>query len=300
MTEINYAFRLSNDSVFKEIFSRVPNALAALISECMNVDYHVFKDNIQIERSELNKSNTRNKSTTCDFIVKIEDNFKINIEINSSNSKGLEERNFLFISRLYSNMIPKGTKYKDLVNYKVAQININRFSNINNKVLSRIMLTDLDTNIPTIQSIILYNFDIVKSSYLYYNKDESNTSSNDKLIRWGALLNTENIEDIADILGDDLMSKEDTKRFIEVAEEVHDKYVNFTKEQLEQHEEFKLAGERMAGIEQGIEKGIVQGIELTKIETVKNMLIRNYELEEICKISGLTEEEIKKIQNELN
>ena len=28
------------------------------------------------------KSNTKNKSTTCDFIVKIEDNFKINIEIN--------------------------------------------------------------------------------------------------------------------------------------------------------------------------------------------------------------------------
>lgn len=50
MTEINYVFRISNDSVFKEIFSRVPNALAALISECMNVDYHVFKDNIQIER----------------------------------------------------------------------------------------------------------------------------------------------------------------------------------------------------------------------------------------------------------
>lgn len=68
----NYVFRLCNDSVFKEIFSRVPNALAALISDCMNVDYMVFENNIQIERSELNKNNSKNKSTTCDFIVKIE------------------------------------------------------------------------------------------------------------------------------------------------------------------------------------------------------------------------------------
>lgn len=150
MTKNNYIFRLSNDSVFKEIFSKVPNALATLISDIMNIDYNILKDNIIIERSELNKNGTTNKSTTCDFVVKIEDNFKINIEINSSNVKGLDERNFLFVSRLYSNIIPKGTKYKDLINYKVAQININRFKNINNRILSRLMLTDLDTFIPAI------------------------------------------------------------------------------------------------------------------------------------------------------
>ena len=110
-----YVFRLSNDSVFKEIFSRVPNALAALISDCLDVSYEVFKDNIIIERNELNKHGIKNKSTTCDFIIKLEDNFKINIEINSSKTSGLYERNFLFAERLHSNMIPKGTKYKDLV-----------------------------------------------------------------------------------------------------------------------------------------------------------------------------------------
>lgn len=161
MTELkqNLTFRLCNDSVFKEIFSKVPNALAALISEIMNIDYFILQDNIQIERSELNKESIENKSTTCDFIVKIDDSFKIDLEINTRKSLGLNERNFLFVSRLYSNMIPKGTKYKDLLNYRVAQININGFENINEKILSRIMLTDLDTNIPTVQSMIIYNFD---------------------------------------------------------------------------------------------------------------------------------------------
>ena len=278
-----YVFRLSNDSVFKEIFSRVPNAMASLISDCLDVDYNVFKDNIIIERNELNKNGIKNKSTTCDFIVKLDDKFKINIEINSSNVKGINERNFLFASRLYSNMIPKGTEYRDLVNYRIAQININRFGNINNKVLSRIMFTDLDTGIPTTQSVILYNFDIAKSCNLYYNEFESNTYKKDKLIRWGALLNTENIEDIADILGDDMMEK-----FVEVAEELQHKYVNFTKEQLEQHEEFKLAGERLAGIEQGIEQ--------EKIQTVKKMLEKAYNIKEIIDITGLNEKEIIKIK----
>ena len=287
-----YVFRLSNDSVFKEIFSRVPNALAALISDCLDVSYEVFKDNIIIERNELNKNGIKNKSTTCDFIIKLEDNFKINIEINSSKTSGLYERNFLFASRLHSNMIPKGTGYKDLVNYKVAQININRFNNINNKILSRVMFTDLDTGIPTIQSVVFYNFDIAKSCNLYYNEEkESNILENDKLIRWGALLNTDKIEDIADILGDDMMEEKDKEKFVEVAEELQQKYVNFTKEQLEQHEEFKLAGERQAGIEQGIEQ--------EKIETVKKMLEDNLSVEKIILYSGLSKEEIVKIKDNL-
>ena len=289
----NYVFRLSNDSVFKEIFSRVPNALAALISEIMNIDYHVFENNIQIEKTELNKHGVMNKSTTCDYIVKIEDNFKINIEINSIRTKGLEERNFLFVSRLYSNMIPKGIEYKDLLKYKVAQINLNRFNNINNKILSRVMLTDLDTNIPTMFSLIIYNFDIAKSYNIYYNKNkEKSNIENEKLVRWGALLCTEDISNIANIIGEDLMRKEDKKKFVEVAEELNVRYKNFTKEQLEQHEEFKLAAERQFGFEQGVE----QGIEQKNIETVKNLLEENLDIELISRVTNLSKEEIMKIK----
>ena len=111
---------------------------------------------------------------------------------------------------------------------------------------------------------------------------------NEKLVRWGALLWTENISDIATIIGDDLMSKEDKESFIETAEELNIRYKNFTKEQLEQHEEFKLASEREAGIEQGIEKN--------RIEMINNMLSRNYSIQEISDIIGLTEEEIIRIK----
>ena len=57
----DYVFKLSNDSVFKEIFSKVPNALASLVSDIMNIDYSILENNIQIERSELNKNGVMNK-----------------------------------------------------------------------------------------------------------------------------------------------------------------------------------------------------------------------------------------------
>lgn len=140
--------------------------------------------------------------------------------------------------------------------------------------------------------MIIYNFDIAKCFNMYYNKEKSNIDINDKLVRWGTLLWTSDISDIAEIMGDDLMSKEDKERFVEVAEELNVRYKNFTKEQLEQHQEFKLAAER----ETGIEEGFSQGIEQKTIETVKKMLSKNYSLEQIIEITELAEEEIMKIK----
>jgi len=150
-------FRLCNDWVFKEVFSKVPNALASLISVTLDIDYSLLENNIQIERSELYKDKEDNKGITCDFVVRLEDNYKLNIEVNTTKYVGLEERNLLFVSRLFSNIIPKGTKYKNFVNYKVAQLNINRFGNYSGNIISRIMLTDLDAFKPVTPSLIIYN-----------------------------------------------------------------------------------------------------------------------------------------------
>ena len=82
-----------------------------------------------------------------------------------------------------------------------------------------------------------------------------------------------------------------------LAEELNVRYKNFTKEQLEQHQEFKLAAERETGIEEGLSQGIQQGIEQKTIETVKNMLKENFDIELISRICKLSEEEIMKIKD---
>ena len=47
------------------------------------------------------------------------------------------------------------------------------------------------------------------------------------------------------------------------------------------------------GIAQGKQEGISEGAYQAKLETAKTMLAMHYPLEDICKISGLSEAEIK-------
>ena len=118
--------RLCNDSVFKELFSKVPEALILLISDVLNIDYNSIKDNTKVElASELHKTREKNKTTVCDFVVKVGEHFRVNVELNKSIYKGLTERNLLYAGRILSDTIPKGTKYEELPKYKVYQLNIN-------------------------------------------------------------------------------------------------------------------------------------------------------------------------------
>ncbi|HHU35985.1 MAG TPA: hypothetical protein GXZ47_02020 [Treponema sp.] len=53
------------------------------------------------------------------------------------------------------------------------------------------------------------------------------------------------------------------------------------------------------GIERGIEQGIERGIEQGKIETARNMLKGGLDLSTIAQFTGLTEEALFKIRDDL-
>ena len=91
------------------------------------------------------------------------------------------------------------------------------------------------------------------------------------------------------------MPKEDKERFIEVITELDEKNRTFTDEEIIQLTEWKFEAERLAAKEQGIEQGLNEG----QNKIVANMLKENYKIEEIIKITGLTEEEIIKIKETL-
>ena len=51
-------------------------------------------------------------------------------------------------------------------------------------------------------------------------------------------------------------------------------------------------------MKKGMERGIEQGENKKQIEIAKKMLNKNMKIEDICEITGLTEEEIIKLKNE--
>lgn len=270
------------------------------ISDILGIDYDSIKDNTKVElASELNKTREKNKTTICDFVVKIGDSFNVNIELNKNYYKGLTERNLLYSSRILSNTVPKGTKYNELPKYKVGQININCFSNQNGKIVAKMMFSDIDTGIIQTEAIIVYNFDIEKCYNLYYNEGERD----DRLVRWGALYYTPEISDISEIIGDDLLMKEDKEKLINVAEELEEKHRLFTDDDILQLTDWKMEEAKLSGFDEGAKIGTENGIRIGTENGIKytviNMLKENLDIKLITKITGLTEEEIMKIKETL-
>jgi len=239
--------------------------------------------------------------------------------MNKSFYKGLTERNLLYASRILSNSIVKGTDYSELPKYKVAQLNINCFRNLNGKILSKMMLFESDTGIICTESLFFYNFDIEKCFHLYYNINENITKKESRLIKWGTILYTTDISSISEVMGDDFMNKEDKENFIKTTEELQEEHRIFTDDDIIQLTEWKFEAERLAAREQGLEEGrieglkqghneglnlgidqgIEQGLQQKTIETVKNMLKENLEEELIIKIAGITKEKFIDIKNSL-
>jgi len=293
-------FRLCNDSVFKELFSKVPNALILLVSDVLKIDYNIISKNTKVElANELHKTRDKNKTTICDFVIKVGNNFRINVELNQNYYKGLHERNLLYAGRILSDTIPKGTKYEQLPKYKVFQLNINTFKNFNGKVIMKAKLLDEATCMPLTEAFSLYNFDIAKCYDIYYNKVISDIDIDSKVIKWGTILYTKDISEISDIMGDDLMSREDKERFIEVITELDEENRTFTDEEIIQLTEWKFEAERLAARDDGIKKGIKEGIKEEKHNTVVNMLNKNLDITLISEITSLNEEEIIKIRESL-
>lgn len=289
-------FRLANDSVFKELFSKHQKALLILIKDVLNLDYDIDKINYKIETSnELHKTKEKNKTTICDFVVKVGDYFTVNVELNREKYTGLTERNLMFVSRILSNTISKKAEYKDLPKYKIAQLNINCFTNINGKILAKVMLVDVDTGTIQTEAMFIYNFDVAKCSDIYYNKVTKEEDVSDRLIRWGTLLNTSDTSKLLDIMGDDLMDTNERDEFIKTAKELEEKHRVLSDDDYLQLTEYYMAGERLLGIEEGK----TQGIEQNKIEIVTNMLNKNLDIKLISEVTNLTEEEIMKIKESL-
>lgn len=63
--------------------------------------------------------------------------------------------------------------------------------------------------------------------------------------------------------------------------------------------EGQMAYAREEGLKQGIEQGTLKGIEDTKLEIIKNMLIKKYSYVDISELTGKSVEEIKEIENSM-
>ncbi len=90
---------LSYNAMFKAVFSNNKIILSKLVQAILDyyhIDINVKDKELTIRNNELLLNHYRDKQLICDYIIKLDDNTDLNIEINRSKYIGLVERNMTY------------------------------------------------------------------------------------------------------------------------------------------------------------------------------------------------------------
>lgn len=309
---------LSYNAMFKAVISNNKCLLKALVKAILDYygyDLDINSKEIVMKNTELKIDNFQDKQLICDYIIKINDDLEINIEINRNKYIGLFERNLTYSFKIYSSSFDSGDDYHEYEKFTFLQVNFNNFNNPNGKIINRFYLIDEDDlNYKLTDKFSILNIDIAKCFDLVYN--ENNLDEMSDIYVFGAILYPEYLEDIKSILERGLlfMKEKDKERFIndiELAarnkdtreaiqlEKTLDDRMKWIEAAAKEHgfaEGHREGCER--GREEGRKEGRKEGREETKSNIIKAMLNDHLDYDIIAKYTGVSIDKIKKIELE--
>ena len=237
-------------------------------------------ENIKIKNTEHLISNKKNKKLRSDIIVDIK-RLSINIEMNKDYYDGIYQKNDAYLQSIASSMYKESEDYLEIKN--IIQINFDNFSYFkNNQEIYKFTYKDSKSNVELPENPIKYYIDL---EYIYktcYNKPVVNLS---KFERYCLLLRAETKEFADNIAGDDIIMKKVSEKLNELnSDEVMIGLYDAEKED-EKVRKTQLKGAK------------IEGIEEEKIKIARNLLKQNIDITIISNATGLSLEEIEKIND---
>ena len=288
--------------MFKAVFSNNKIILSKLVESILDyykVDIDIKDKEIIIKNNELPIDSYQDYQLICDYIIKLDDNTDLNIEINRSNYIGLVERNLTYSFKIFYEHFKTGDNYKESNKYTLFQVNFNNYPNYNNKTINRYYIINVDDFRDKLtNNFNIMNIDIAKCYDLVYNK--TNLEGVSDLEKWSGIIACNYLEDINSILESGLLSMKEKEKFLnDIKDKAKDKDVlegiKF-EDSLDYRFEMVEEDAFERGTINGIEQGIEQGTEKTKIEIIKSMLKKNMSYQDISDITGKSISDIKKIE----
>lgn len=281
---------LASDVLFKKVFFSEGSTLLKMLQDILDIRED---SGITIIGYETRPNNIFGKSFRGDLLVTLSDRTYVSIEMNNSNPKNSLSRNMIHLFRIHSDMLVKGMSDSELEKYRLYQLNFDNFRNPSREAIEKYAFCSLTTG--KVRNLI-YTFcdvDLEKCRKLVYNVNVREVS---KDIRWGAIMTSNDIEEISKLLGEDMLSMEEKDKFLNTVRELNEDEKVVKDWMWEENDKLRYYNDLEASKEQGIE----QGIEDKSKEVVINMLNKNMDYETISEISGKTIEEIKGIENDIN
>ena len=248
------------DVIFKSLFGNANNMeiIEDFLAAILGFEKEKIKSKVIIKNSELLKTNIANKKQTVDLLVEYNDRI-INIELNNQKSylSEVNYRNFSYFHHIIYSDVTKGEDYYKETEY--IQINVDLFSlyeEIQKPILKFTYYDKVNKKeykIPT----AIYHINVAECKKELYN----GSSKENRMLMWGAIIASENIEEIIEIAkGDEIMGKVVNKIEEFSADENILGLYNWEEDQE------KL---RKAGIRRTLEEGKALGVEKTAINFYK-------------------------------
>ena len=240
----------------------------------------------KIEKIDLSKNVIlrrefkEDKLGILDILAEVDGNKQVNIELQLIDKNNTIERMLYYWSRLYSRKIRKGGEYQELPktivilisNFRIKELGIEDYYTKWQimEATRKIVLTEkLELCIIELPNII--------------GKEEKN----DKLLDWLYFLENPKSERVEKNMGENKELKRAVNELNKISEDEKMQRIAELRE--------KAILDEKAIYARGLEVGEEKGREERNIEIAKELLKEGLSIEKICKITGLTEEEIEKL-----
>ena len=293
-----YQINPSVDLAFKKIFGVEENKdlLMALINSIVSEEDQVSSITIL---NPYNPQNFRNdKLSILDIKAEGETGKKFNIEIQISDEADYDKRALYYWGKLYTEQLQSGKDYGTL--NKAIGIHILNFTSIPEvkKYHNVFNIREKESNIEYFKDLELHTIELNKFMDEAGNEVSSVMARvKNKVDLWSAFLTKYDLMNPANLTGS--FDDPDLKKALGVLE-----VMNLNKEEREEYEShlkwlrietntLKKAEDK--GEARGRQEGREEGRQEGREEIAKNLLKQNLDLKLISQVTGLSEEEIKKL-----
>ena len=300
---------LTRDFMFKHIFTNNPNILKKFLISVLKLNINPELASIVVESNELVKSRDKEYHKTVDIYACINNNLRIDIEVNTEKFSAIKARNALYLNKIAIDTTNSGFTYQDISKIYFYQLNLN-VHKLDKNLDEEYLLMSSENH-----QLLLDNYKIVCKSLDYYKELYYNQGKKaNKDVIWLSILKARDLSELEE-MASLVMDKDEKEKFVSdcnsaskdtkwLSEWNSDLFAEMVKHNVLEdaknegiEEGFEQGIEK--GIKQGVKKGIEEGIEQNKITMIKGMLKENIDIKTISRVASIPINEIKKIEKSL-
>ena len=284
-----------NDIVFQSLFNQNNEKITKAFVQAL-IEEKIDKIVINQDK-ELLREKPDDKLGILDLQVDVNDNEKIDVEIQLIEKENFADRLLFYFSKMYGREIKRGDAYNKAK--RVVLIAIIDFKLALTETIKEIetewKLREKNRPELTLTNSIEIRIIELEKVRKFYGKNKNNIKA-----QWMLFLDDPNSKEVREIMEKNEEIKEATVVVKQMSEDEKMQRLAFLREKaiLDEKEIVETATNKglREGMEKGLAKGIEQGEKRKSTEIAKELLKENMPIEKIAKITKLSKEEIEQLQ----